>query len=87
MLPNVTELILITIIIMIVFGAGRLTHVASFIGKMRVNFRKGLTMQEPIDITPAGSGASSTHERKPGKLSQAVEEAQLDGSSLEDKTT
>jgi len=80
MLINVTEIILIIVIIAIVFGAGRLPNIANAVGKMRVNFRRGLEEEEPIDITPTVEPAPARDEssRKPGHFDQEVEDAVID---------
>ncbi|MEM1348275.1 MAG: twin-arginine translocase TatA/TatE family subunit [Myxococcota bacterium] len=82
MLINVTEIILIVLIVAIVFGAGRLPSIASAVGKMRMNFRRGLQEGEPIDITPVvepgESSGDAARSRKPGHFDQEVEDAVID---------
>ncbi len=70
-----TELILIMVIIVIVFGTGRLPRIAASFGKMRVNFLEGLQPKETIEL--AGQGADASDGRKPGKFEQPVEEAEI----------
>ena len=45
------ELIIILIIILIIFGAGKLPQIRSGIGKAIKNFKKA-TQEEPEEITP-----------------------------------
>ncbi|MFH2011281.1 MAG: twin-arginine translocase TatA/TatE family subunit [Pseudomonadota bacterium] len=46
------ELILILIIIMIIFGAGKLPEIGSGLGKAIRNFKKATSGQDEIDVTP-----------------------------------
>jgi len=46
------ELIIILVIIMIIFGAGRLPEIGSGIGKGIKNFRKATSGKDEIDVTP-----------------------------------
>lgn len=48
------ELIIILVIIMIIFGAGRLPEIGSGIGKGIKNFRKATSGKDEIDVTPNG---------------------------------
>ncbi len=49
------ELIIILIIILIIFGAGKLPQIGSGIGKGIRNFKKA-TQEEPEEITPPKQG-------------------------------
>ena len=49
---GIWELILILIIVVIVFGAGRLPELGSALGKGIRNFKKATNEPEPIDVTP-----------------------------------
>ena len=46
------ELIIILVIILIVFGAGKLPEIGSGIGKGIKNFRKATKEPDEIDVTP-----------------------------------
>ena len=46
------ELLIILVIIMIIFGAGRLPEIGSGIGKGIRNFRKATSGKDEIDVTP-----------------------------------
>ena len=46
------ELIIILIIILIIFGAGKLPEIGSGIGKGIKNFKKGMSTEDEIDVTP-----------------------------------
>lgn len=47
-----TELILILIIILVLFGARRLPELASSLGKAIKNFKKSTNEPDEIDVTP-----------------------------------
>lgn len=49
---GVTELILILVVVLIVFGAGRLPELGDGIGRGIRNFRKSVRMPDEIDVTP-----------------------------------
>ncbi len=47
-----TELIIILIIILVLFGARRLPELASSLGKAIKNFKKSTSEPDEIDVTP-----------------------------------
>ena len=49
---NIGELILLVLVVILVFGIGRLPQIGETIGKMRLKRRKSLTEGDVIDITP-----------------------------------
>ncbi len=46
------ELILIAVIILLIFGAGKLPELGEGLGKGIRNFKKALKGQDEIDVTP-----------------------------------
>jgi Sec-independent protein translocase protein TatA len=54
MMPNLIEIILIILIVMIVFGLGKLSDIGKAIGEMRAKYLEGRQGgdDETIDITP-----------------------------------
>ncbi len=79
MLANLTEIVLVVIIILVVFGVGKLPSIATYLGRIRAQFKRGLEEEEPIDITPdeqKRGGAPPT--RKPGRFDTSAEDAQID---------
>jgi len=46
------ELVVILVIVLIIFGAGKLPQIGEGIGKGIRNFRKATTKDEEIDVTP-----------------------------------
>ena len=52
---GVTELVLILLIVLLVFGAGKLPQIGDALGKSIRNFKsatKKATEEEPVDVTP-----------------------------------
>ena len=51
-MPGVPELVIIFLIVMVVFGAGKIPQLGDALGKGIKNFKKGINSDE-IDVTPA----------------------------------
>lgn len=49
---GVTELILILVIILVIFGAGKLPEIGAGLGKGIKNFKKATSGEDEIDVTP-----------------------------------
>jgi sec-independent protein translocase protein TatA len=49
---GVTELIIILVIILIMFGAGKLPEIGEGLGRGIRNFRKSIKAPDEIDVTP-----------------------------------
>ena len=49
---GVTELILILVIILVIFGAGKLPEIGAGLGKGIKNFKRATTGEDEIDVTP-----------------------------------
>jgi sec-independent protein translocase protein TatA len=49
---GVTELIIILVIVLIMFGAGKLPEIGDGIGRGIRNFRKAVKTPDEIDVTP-----------------------------------
>ena len=49
---GVTELVLILVIIMVIFGAGKLPEIGAGLGKGIKNFKQATTGEDEIDVTP-----------------------------------
>ena len=62
---GVTELVIILVIVLIVFGAGRLPELGEGIGKGIRNFRKSVKTPDEIDVTPKKDDAASSEEDEP----------------------
>ena len=53
------EMLVILVIVLIIFGAGRLPELGEGLGKGIRNFRKATNEPDSIDVTPPNPGASS----------------------------
>lgn len=49
-----TELIIILVLVLIIFGAGRLPDIGNALGRGIRNFKKAVDNNDEIDITPKG---------------------------------
>lgn len=62
---GIGELIVILVIVMIIFGAGRLPELGDGLGRGIRNFRKAVSKPDEIDVTPkAGDGEASPEDHK-----------------------
>lgn len=55
-----TELIIILLIVLVVFGAGKLPQIGDALGKSIRNFKKSSSGQEDIDVTPSAPTSAPT---------------------------
>jgi sec-independent protein translocase protein TatA len=58
------EAILILLIILLIFGAGKLPELGEGLGKGIRNFKKALKGEDEIDVTPPSKGESVDKEGK-----------------------
>ncbi len=61
---GVGELILILVIVLIIFGAGKLPEIGEGLGRGIKNFRKAVKSPDEIDITPDQDRPEKPEERK-----------------------
>lgn len=61
---GIGELFVILVIILIVFGPGRLAEIGEGLGKGIKNFRKAVKTPDEIDVTPEAN-SSETSDKKP----------------------
>ena len=76
-MPHLTEILLVALMVMLVFGVGKLPNIGQALGRARADFKKGLAEGEAIDITPE-SPPREDPGRKPGRFERDVEDAELD---------
>ena len=64
--PGPWELIIILVIVLIIFGAGKLPEIGSGLGKGIRNFKKSSSAKDEIDVTPNSSKetTAATEEKK-----------------------
>ncbi len=68
-MPGIPELLLILVIVLIIFGPGKLPAIGEALGKTIRNFRKSSKVEEPeIDVTPK---KGELQEKNADKISDA----------------
>jgi sec-independent protein translocase protein TatA len=60
---GIGELLIILVIVLIIFGAGKLPDIGEGIGKGIRNFRKAVKTPEEIDVTPERDPEDPSHKR------------------------
>ena len=70
-----TELIIILVIVLVIFGAGKLPEVGGALGKGIRNFKRASKGEEDIDVTPSGT-----------KRNEALQDSSDDVDSVGSKT-
>jgi sec-independent protein translocase protein TatA len=68
------ELMLILVIVLIIFGAGKIPQLGEGLGKAIKGFKKSVNETDAIDVTPPPSEAP---EAPPSQVTQQVEQAQV----------
>ena len=66
---GIGELLVILVIVLIIFGAGKLPEIGEGIGRGIRNFRKAVKAPDEIDVTPP-SGGSETNSQASGSREQ-----------------
>ncbi|HVN85584.1 MAG TPA: twin-arginine translocase TatA/TatE family subunit [Candidatus Binatia bacterium] len=56
---GIGELLVILVIVLIIFGAGRLPEIGEGLGKSIRNFRREVKSPDAIDVTPKAEGDKS----------------------------
>jgi sec-independent protein translocase protein TatA len=63
---GMTELLIIMVIVLVIFGAGKLPEIGQGMGKAIGNFRKSVRESHEIDITPAEEDKDKKIETREG---------------------
>lgn len=61
---GMTELLILLLIALVIFGANKLPEIGAGLGKAIKNFKKALTEPDEIDITPKKEKISETKEKE-----------------------
>lgn len=87
MVPSLTEIILLIVIVICIFGLGKLGDISEALGDMRARRARSLTGQDAVDITPDHQRRVSEQaaEPKPGTRKHPVDEAVIDDNATTDK--
>ncbi len=77
MLSNIgwPELIIVLVIVMVVFGAGRLPQIGDGLGKAIRNLKRGLKTDDDIEVTPKDKRVEERSSAK--KVGDEVSEAEV----------
>ncbi len=77
MVPSLTEIILLIVIVVCIFGLGKLGDISEALGELRAKRARGLPPKDAVDITPDNQRrvASGSVEPRPGTREQPVDEA------------
>jgi sec-independent protein translocase protein TatA len=70
-----TELVLVLLIVLVVFGAGRLPQIGEGVGKAIRNLKRGLKTDDDIEVTPTEKRVEERSSAK--KVSDEVAEAEV----------
>ena len=62
--PGMPEMIVILVVTLVIFGAGKLPDIGKGLGKGIKNFRKSIADQDEIDVTPQEKEEASEKEDK-----------------------
>lgn len=73
--PGLPELGLIVLIILLLFGVGKLPEAGAGIGKGLRNFKRALKGEDDIDVTPESEKQKALEEKK-NKAAESEEEKQ-----------
>lgn len=72
---GVSELLIILVIVVLIFGAGKLPQVGGALGKSIREFKKAQSGEgEVVDVTPEGEAAPKAVEAKPAAAASTVEQ-------------
>jgi sec-independent protein translocase protein TatA len=66
------ELVIVFLIVMLIFGAGRLPQIGEGLGKAIRNLKRGLNTDDDIDVTP-----TPTDKQVPKQAASRVEDAEV----------
>ena len=57
---GITELLIILVIVLVIFGANKLPEIGSGMGRAIKNFKKATSEPEEIDVTPKSKPTNTT---------------------------
>ena len=68
------ELVIVFLIVMLIFGAGRLPQIGEGLGKAIRNLKRGLNTDDDIDVTP---DVTPANKQVPQQAASRVEDAEV----------
>jgi sec-independent protein translocase protein TatA len=63
---GIGELLVILVIVLVIFGAGKLPEIGDGLGRGIRSFRKAVRQPDEIDITPKSAGEEARHDSAAG---------------------
>ncbi len=72
-MPGIGELIIILVIILIVFGAGKLPQIGDALGRSIRNFKRASSGSEEVEVGPKAEEISTSEDQDSNKESPVVE--------------
>jgi sec-independent protein translocase protein TatA len=76
---GIGELLVILVIVMIIFGAGKLPDIGEGLGRGIRNFRKAVRTPDEIDVTPPRSESAAAPDSSPADGSPQPEKRENEG--------
>ena len=73
---GIGELVIILVIVLIIFGAGKLPEIGEGLGRGIRSFRKAVKTPDEIDVTPKPGEDLSAEESAPGAAEDKEEKSQ-----------
>ena len=64
MAPSMTQLLVILLVVVIIFGAKKLPEIGGGLGKAIKNFKKATQEPDEIDVTPTAQKKSTEEDKK-----------------------
>ncbi len=83
-MPGLPELIVILVIVVIIFGAGRLPQLGEALGRGIRNFKKASRQDDSIDVTPKKLSESKPADSSGGSAGGVSEELESGREYMED---
>ena len=84
-MPGIGELLIVLVIVLIIFGAGKLPQIGEALGRGIRNFKKATKEDEEIDVTPKEK-AQVTEKKKEGGALQEPEKKKEPAVEVTEKT-
>jgi sec-independent protein translocase protein TatA len=80
-MPGISEWVIILVVLLIVFGVGKLPQIGDGLGKGIKNFRRAVSGKDEIDVTPtpAQVGDQEPDEKAQGELPRNASAKQENG--------
>lgn len=81
-MPGMGELLIILVIVLLIFGAGKLPAIGDALGRSIKNFKRSATGNDEIEVSKKGELAGS---ESAGELDSGVDEAEVVSATIKAK--